>query len=167
MTALHSKALKKGIYRKASPMEALMARHSMASALLDLGLHCVLADHGSQQREMLTSLAYLIGVGAEVAIAVPVAGQNRPALHQALQAVVAMACDGHRWDAGWGAQLSLATEISIDLFCTYRQLALRFEPGARELSQAVMNGTVRLDAIAPLHLPAANLPSGKETMATA
>ena len=153
MTTLHSNALKRGIYRKASPIEALMARKTMDSDLLDLGLACMLADHESDQREMLATLAYLIGMGAQVARCIPVAGKNRPALHQALQAVVAMASDGHRWDASWGPQLHLATDISIDLFCGYKNLAARFEPGARQLSHDVKGGTVRADAVAPLQRP--------------
>lgn len=52
-----------------------------------------------------------------------------------------MAVDGHRWDASWGAQLSHAVEISIDLICSYRYLASQFEPGARLLSRDVMVGT--------------------------
>ena len=159
---LHSKALKRGIYRKATPVEVVMVRKNMQPDLLELGLHCVMTDHGSQQAEMLASLAYLLGIGAEIARAIPVAGKNRPGLHQALAAVVDMAVDGHRWDASWGAQLSHAVEISIDLFCSYRMLGNHFEPGARQLSQSVKAGTVKADAIAPL-----NFPNGKDSAQTA
>lgn len=150
----HSRAMKNGIYRKASPIEALMVRQSMQADVVNLGLHCMMTDHSSEQPEMLASLSYLIGIGAEIARAIPVAGDNRPGLHQALATVVDMAVDGHRWDSSWGAQLSLAADISIDLFCSYRNLARRFEPGARLLSQHVMAGTVSADVIKPLELPA-------------
>lgn len=149
----HSRAMKNGIYRKASPIEALMVRKNMQADVVNLGLHCMLTDHGSEQPDMLASLAYLIGIGAEIARAIPVAGNNRPGLHQALAAVVDMSVDGHRWDSSWGAQLSHAVEISIDLFCNYRNLGRRFEPGARLLSHEVKAGTVGTDAIKPLELP--------------
>lgn len=146
----HSRAMKNGLYRKAAPVEALMVRQNMQADVVNLGLHSMMADHHSTQPDLLASLAYLIGMGAEIARAIPVAGSNRPGLHQALAAVVQMAVDDHRWDAGWGKQLSLAVDISIDLFCNYRNLARQFEPGARLLSEEVKAGTVRADAIKPL-----------------
>lgn len=149
----HSRAMKRGLYRKAAPMMALMVRKNMEAEYTSVGLHCVQADHLSTQTELLARLAYLIGMGAEIARAIPVAGSNRPGLHQALATVVGMAVDGHRWDASWGAQLSHAVDISIDLFCSYRNLASQFEPGARLLSHDVMAGTVRADVIKPLQLP--------------
>ena len=161
-TALHSKALKKGIYRKASPMEVLMARQTMSANLAKHGQECLSAAHGSEQRELIASLAYLLGISAEVARSIPVAGHNRPGLHQALEVLVEMACEGCRWNADWAAQLATAAEVSVDLFCDYRQLANRSEPAARALAQDIRKGTVRQDAIAPLDLPAADLPSGKE-----
>ncbi|MEJ5128890.1 hypothetical protein WH367_22825 [Comamonas sp. MYb21] len=146
--------MKRGLYRKASPIEVLVVRNRMQADVVDLGLHCVMTDHQTAQPELLARLAYLIGMGAEIARAIPVAGNNRPGLHQALATVVDMAVDGYRWDSSWGAQLSHAVEISIDLFCSYRNLANQFEPGARLLSRDVMAGTVRADVIKPLELPA-------------
>jgi hypothetical protein len=153
MTNLHSRAMKRGLYRKAAPMMALMVRKNMQPDVVNLGLHCLMTDHQTAQPELLARLAYLLGMGAEIARAIPVAGDNRPGLHQALATVVDMAVDGHRWDSSWGAQLSHAVDISIDLFCSYRNLASQFEPGARLLSHDVMAGTVRADVIKPLQLP--------------
>ncbi|QMV74992.1 hypothetical protein HS961_20305 [Comamonas piscis] len=153
----HSRSTKNGIYRKASPIEALMVRQSMQADVVNLGLHCMMTDHQTAQPELLARLAYLLGMGAEIARAIPVAGNNRPGLHQALATVVGMAVDGHRWDASWGAQLSLAADISIDLFCSYSNLARRFEPGARLLSHDVMAGTVRADVIKPLEFSAESM----------
>lgn len=155
-TPTHSRAMKRGLYRKAAPMMALMVRKRMQSDVVDLGVHCLMTDHHTAQPELLARLAYLLGMGAEIARAIPVAGDNRPGLHQALATVVAMAVDGHRWDASWGAQLSLAVDISIDLFCNYRNLASQFEPGARLLSQHVMAGTVSADVIRSVEFPNGN-----------
>jgi len=155
-TPIHSRAMRRGLYRKAAPMMALMVRKSMEAEYTSVGLHCVQADHQSSQTELLARLAYLLGMGAEIARAIPVAGDNRPGLHQALATVVDMAVDGHRWDSSWGAQLSLAADISIDLFCSYRNLARRFEPGARLLSRHVMAGSVSTDVIRPVEFPNGN-----------
>ncbi|MCD2166853.1 hypothetical protein [Comamonas koreensis] len=156
MTKLHSRAMKSGLYRKAAPMMALMVRKNMEAEYTSVGLHCVQADHQSNQTELLARLAYLLGIGAEIARAIPVAGDNRPGLHQALATVVGMAVDGHRWDSSWGAQLSHAVDISIDLFCSYRNLASQFEPGARMLADDVIAGKVRADVIRPLEFPNGN-----------
>lgn len=155
-TPTHSRAMKRGLYRKAAPMMALMVRKNMQPDVVNLGLHCLMTDHQTAQPELLARLAYLLGMGAEIARAIPVAGENRPGLHQALATVVGMAVDGHRWDASWGAQLSHAVDISIDLFCSYCNLARRFEPGARLLSRHVMAGTVSADVIGPVEFPNGN-----------
>ena len=67
---------------------------------------------------------------AEVAAVVPVAGDNRAGLHQALAEVVRMACDGARWDASWAAQLSLALEVSAEVMLQDAVHATAVAPGA-------------------------------------
>ena len=81
---------------------------------------------------------------------VPVAGDNRAGLHQALAEVVRMACDGARWDASWAAQVSLALEVSAEVMLQDAVRATAVAPGASELAADVRAGRVRLDAVAPL-----------------
>lgn len=81
---------------------------------------------------------------------VPVAGDNRAGLHQALAEVVRMACDAARWDAGWAAQLSVALEVSAEVMMDDAARAMAVAPGARGLAADVRAGRVRMDAVAPL-----------------
>jgi hypothetical protein len=95
----------------------------------------------------------MIGVGAEVAAVIPVLGDNRAGLHQALEEVVRMACDGCKWSAPWAAQLHLALEISAEVMMDDTILAMRVIPGAKDLAEDIMAGRIRPDAIAPLVMP--------------
>ncbi len=121
-----------------------------------MGITCLSAEHGSQQRRLLARLAYLIGLGAEVAAAYPVEGDNRAGLHQALTEVVRMACDGCTWDASWAAQLQLALEVSSELMLEHPQHAMLAQPSARGLCDDITAGRVRADSVAPFVWPAAH-----------
>ena len=138
---------------QASPVARAIARRevlAMQATVRSLALECMYAEHGSEQRELLANVAFIVGVGAEVAAVVPVAGDNRVGLHQALAEVVRMACDGARWDASWAAQLSLALEVSAEVMLQDAVRATAVAPGASKLAADVRAGRVRLDAVAPL-----------------
>ena len=142
----------------ASPVARAIARRevlAMQATVRGLALACMYAEHGSEQRELLANVAFIVGVGAEVAAVVPVAGDNRAGLHQALAEVVRMACDGARWDAGWAAQLSLALEVSAEVMLQDAVHATAVAPGAQGLAADVRAGRVRMDAVAPLELDVA------------
>ena len=128
----------------------LQALHAQMAAVGD---RCLQVAHESEQRELLASLAFMIGVGAEVAAVIPVLGDNRAGLHQALEEVVRMACDGCKWSAPWAAQLHLALEISAEVMMDDVILAMRVIPGAKDLAEDIMAGRIRPDAIAPLVMP--------------
>ena len=128
----------------------LQALHAQMAAVGD---RCLQVAHESEQRELLASLAFMIGVGAEVAAVIPVLGDNRAGLHQALEEVVRMACDGCKWSAPWAAQLHLALEISAEVMMDDTILAMRVIPGAKDLAEDIMTGRIRPDAIAPLVMP--------------
>lgn len=139
----------------ASPVARAIARRevlAMQATVQDLALACMYAEHGSEQRELLANVAFIVGIGAEVAAVVPVTGENRPGLHQALGEVVRMACNGARWEAGWAAQLSLALEVSAEVMLQDAVHATAVAPGASELAEDVRAGRVRMDAVAPLEL---------------
>ena len=140
----------------ASPVARAIARselHALQAHMAVMGECCLQAPHESEQRELLASLAFMIGVGAEVAAVIPVLGDNRAGLHQALEEVVRMACDGCKWSAPWAAQLHLALEISAEVMMDDTILAMRVIPGAKDLAEDIMTGRIRPDAIAPLVMP--------------
>ena len=140
----------------ASPVARAIARselHALQAHMAVMGECCLQAPHESEQRELLASLAFMIGVGAEVAAVIPVLGDNRAGLHQALEEVVRMACDGCKWSAPWAAQLHLALEISAEVMMDDTILAMRVIPGAKDLAEDIMAGRIRPDAIAPLVMP--------------
>ena len=140
----------------ASPVARAIARselHALQAHMAVMGERCLQAPHESEQRELLASLAFMIGVGAEVAAVVPVLGDNRAGLHQALEEVVRMACDGCRWSAPWAAHLNLAMEVSAEVMMDDTVLAMRVIPGARALAADITAGCIKPDAIAPLEMP--------------
>lgn len=140
-----------------SPVARAIARRELEALqahMATLAATCLQVPHESEQRDLLAGLAFMIGIGAEVAQVVPVLGDNRPGLHQALQEVVRMACDGCRWCAPWAAQLHLAMEVSAEVMLDDPIWAMKVIPGARRLAADIMAGHVRPEDVAPLELPA-------------
>ena len=119
----------------------------------EVALVCLAVEHGTEQRELLANLAFMLGIGAEVAAAVPVQGDKRAGLHQSLAEVLRMACDGGRWDESWAAQLHVALELSAELMMDNTHHAALVLPGARELAADVKAGRIRPDAIVPFEMP--------------
>ena len=119
----------------------------------EVALVCLAVEHGTEQRELLANLAFMLGIGAEVAAVVPVQGDNRAGLHQSLAEVLRMACDGGRWDESWAAQLHVAPELSAELMMDNTHHAALVLPGARELAADVKAGRIRPDAIVPFEMP--------------
>lgn len=148
---------KKIMRRKADPLQSPVGRAVALQALrqdmLSIGIKCFMAPHGSEQRELLAQLAFMLGIGAEVAAAVPVLGNNREGLHQSLAEVVRMACNGCRWDDAWAAQMQLALEVSAELMLEHPRQAMLVIPGAKGLAKDIEAGRIRPDAIAPLIWP--------------
>jgi hypothetical protein len=140
----------------ASPVARAIARRELQALhaqMAAIGDRCLEVAHQSEQRELLANLAFMIGVGAEVAAVVPVLGDNRAGLHQALEEVVRMACDGCRWSAPWAAHLHLAMEVSAEVMMDDIVLAMGVIPGARSLANDIAMGRIKPDAIAPLEMP--------------
>ena len=119
----------------------------------EVALVCLAVEHGTEQRELLANLAFMLGIGAKVAAVVPVQGDNRAGLHQSLAEVLRMACDGGRWDESWAAQLHVALELSAELMMDNTHHAALVLPGARELAADVKAGRIRPDAIVPFEMP--------------
>lgn len=119
----------------------------------EVALVCLAVEHGTEQRELLANLAFMLGIGAEVAAVVPVQGDNRAGLHQSLAEVLRMACDGGRWDESWAAQLDIALELSAELMMDNTHHAALVLTGARELAADVKAGRIRPDAIVPFEMP--------------
>lgn len=143
------RALQSPVARAISKRELLALQAQMA----EIGERCLQVAHESEQRELLASLAFMIGVGAEVAAVVPVLGDNRAGLHQALEEVVRMACDGCRWRGLWAAHMHLAMEVSAEVMMDDTVLAMRVIPGARALAADITAGRIKPGAIALQKLP--------------
>ncbi|ATH13801.1 hypothetical protein CHL79_15905 [Delftia acidovorans] len=123
------------------------AMRAMARELREKSVAMLMADHGSEQRELLAYLAKLVGIGAEVAARMPPEKRNAHGLHHSLAIVVQMACDGARWDSAWAAQLATAADLSADLLVENGDIAAQVFDGAHQLAACILAGTIRADAI--------------------
>lgn len=134
----------------AAPIWRGHAMLGMARELRKKSVEMLMADHGSEQRELLTYLGRLVGIGAEVAARLPHEKRNAHGLHHAMAIVVQMACDGARWDSAWAPQLALAADLSADLLVENGDIAGQVFDGALHLSNCILAGTIKPDAIEPV-----------------
>ncbi len=134
----------------AAPIWRGHAMLGMASELRTRSVAIMLAEHGSHQRELLAFLGKVVGLGAEVAAKAPGESTNARGLHQALAAIVAMACDSARWDADWAPELAQAAEVAADLIVEHGGIAGPLFASADALAQSIAAGTIRPNAIEPV-----------------
>ena len=117
----------------------------------DIGIKAYLTPDGGMDRELIAQFVFLIGLGAEVAIAMQ-DEQRARRLHSALRTLLGMSVNGGRWQAAQSARMyELACEAN-KLAIDNVDLALPRYVGARNLSDAIAAGTARMDDVAGVEI---------------
>ena len=114
-----------------------------------LGLHCLSADHKSEQRKLLADLARIISLGVEIAKKSPKDANNAEGLHQCLHEIILMANSGCEWDTEWAVQMHTAVVVSNELIVEFPAIAYGIFPGACQLADEIFYGHDVSDSIHP------------------
>ena len=123
----------------------------MRKTLADIAIKAHLTPDGEVDRFLIAEFAFVIGLGAEVAIAMQ-DEQRARRLHSALRTLLGMSVNGGRWQAAQSARMyELACEAN-KLAIDNVDLALPRYVGARNLSDAIAGGTARMDDVAGVEI---------------
>ncbi|ABM37585.1 hypothetical protein [Polaromonas naphthalenivorans] len=103
---------------------------------------------GERDPKLLANLALVLGVGAEVALALVPHHPEAKRLHAALRTVLQFSVDGGRWQSSQAKILHEAAQLATEVFLERSTLGTLFFPGAFELAEKVRNGTARMSDVA-------------------
>ena len=136
---------------KTNPVLRAVVTEGMRKTLVDIAIKAHLTPDGEVDRFLIAEFAFVIGLGAEVAIAMQ-DEQRARRLHSALRTLLGMSVNGGRWQAAQSARMyelaCEASKLSIDNV----DLALPRYVGARNLSDAIAGGTARMEDVAGVEI---------------
>ena len=139
---------------KTNPVLRAVVTEGMRKTLADIAIKAHLTPDGGIDPVLIAEFAFVIGLGAEVAIAMQ-DEQRARRLHSALRTLLGMSVNGGRWQAAQSARMyDLACEAN-KLAIDNVDLALPRYVGARNLSDAIAAGKARMDAVAGVEIYAA------------
>ena len=132
---------------KTNPVLRAVVTEGMRTTLADIAIKAHLTPDGEVDRFLIAEFAFVIGLGAEVAIAMQ-DEQRARRLHSALRTLLGMSVNGGRWQAAQSARMyELACEAN-KLAIDNVDLALPRYVGARNLSDAIAAGKARMEDVA-------------------
>lgn len=136
---------------KTNPVLRAVVTEGMRKTLADIAIKAHLTPDGGIDRVMIAEFAFVIGLGAEVAIAMQ-DEQRARRLHSALRTLLGMSVNGGRWQAAQSARMyELACEAN-KLAIDNVDLALPRYVGARNLSDAIAAGKARMEDVAGVEI---------------
>jgi len=136
---------------KTNPVLRAVVTEGMRKTLADIAIKAHLTPDGGIDRVMIAEFAFVIGLGAEVAIAMQ-DEQRARRLHSALRTLLGMSVNGGRWQAAQSARMyDLACEAN-KLAIDNVDLALPRYVGARNLSDAIAAGKARMEDVAGVEI---------------
>lgn len=137
-----------------NPVAAAVARDSMREAARVERIATLLMEDGEDATEALAHHAWIIGLGAEIALQVH--GTEHPALrrlHGALRSLAAMCLQhGYRWRADQARPLEAALAEAHQLIVTHPAQASKFTRDADFLAWSITHHKLPPDAIAGAEL---------------
>ena len=107
-----------------------------------------LTADGERDTKLLSHLALVLGVGAEVAMALMPRHPETKRLHAALRTVMQFSVDDGRWQSSQAKILHEAAKLATEIFLERPILSTHVFPGAFELAEKVRNGTARMSDVA-------------------
>lgn len=140
------KRSRRKVRRATNPVNMAVARWDIGQAMGDIAIRAYLTQDQATDRDLIAQLAFVIGIGADVAANLPGYPSAR-AMHGALRTLLSMSVDGGRWQASQARLMhEIATEAS-QLAITHAGLAQTMQGAALHLSHRIATGTATMDDV--------------------
>jgi len=134
----------------ANPVAKAIAVRQIQQHLRNIQTLAYVLDDGEDAPDQLGHMAWIIGLGAEVAFAVQSPHARR--LHGALRTVHAMALGGYRWQAQQAPVVDAALGESAALITGHADIAWTMLAGAEWIAHRISTRTTRADDVAGAEL---------------
>lgn len=133
---------------RANPVAAAFALQRMHSHMTTISIAIYMADDGHADRELLSHLGWMLGIGAEIAVQRNPGTAEARRLHAALRTVVAMSVDGGAWQSSQAPALDSACNAALALFTAHPNQGLDLIPSADWIASRIRDGQARLTDVA-------------------
>lgn len=130
----------------ANPVAKAIAVRQIHQHLRNIQTLAYVLDDGEDAADQLGHMAWIIGLGTEVAFAVQ--HPRTRMLHGALRTVHAMALAGYRWQAAQAPVVDAALGESATLITTHADIAWTMLAGAELLAHRISTRTTHRDDVA-------------------
>lgn len=134
--------------RKTNPILRAVVIEGMRKTLGDIAIKGHMTQDGEKAPILIAEYAFVIGLGAEVSMAMNDDESRTRRLHSALRTLVGMSVDGGKWQASQAARMYEFAVESNKLAIDNVDLALPRYAGARNLSDAIAAGKARMSDVA-------------------
>lgn len=131
-----------------NPVAKAVAKQGMRKHLSDIAIRAYMTEDGQSDRELLSMLAFVIGLGAEVALALPEKLDTAKQMHAALRDLVSMSVDGGRWRANQATRLHDLALQACALAIDYVDIAMPRYGGAVYLADRIKIGVAAMSDVA-------------------
>ena len=133
---------------KVSPVALALVLDSTRKLVGEITIKAHLTPDGMKDLDLIAQFAFIIGLGAEVSLALGDDLARTKRLHSALRTLVGMAVDGGHWQAAQSARLHDLTMEGNWLFLKHPKQGWQAYPGALELSDRIGSGKATMGDVA-------------------
>jgi hypothetical protein len=146
-----SRAPSRGL-QKGNLVANAVARATMRSHVRSVGIELFLTKEGEQAKGLLSHLAWIVGMGAEIALQELEGSETARHQHTVLRNLVQLAVNDCRWRAVLAEPIWAAVQEASELLMRFPLAGLRAQAGADFLAARVRTGAVLLDDVAGVEL---------------
>lgn len=129
-----------------------VARATMRSHGRTVGIELFLTNEGEQAKGLLAHLAWIVGMGAEIALQELEGSETARRQHTVLRNLVQLAVNDCRWRAVLAEPIWAAVQEASELLMRFPLAGLRAQAGADFLAARVRAGAVQVDDVAGVEL---------------
>ena len=125
-----------------------VARNTMRGHVRTVGIELFLTRDGDQAKGLLSHLAWIVGMGAEISLQVMEDSPTARHQHTVLRNVLQLAINDCRWRADLAEPIWAAVQEASELLMAHPATALSVQAGAEFLAERVRSGAVRMADVA-------------------
>lgn len=133
---------------KSNPVRAALELAVVRDSMKSLAIRVYMTADGEVDRDLLSQLVFLIGLGAEVAMNVPGPIERAKSMHAALRTLLGMSVDGGRWQASQARLMHGVATEATELAMRHKAVALQLQGSAVHLATRVARGEATMADVA-------------------
>lgn len=137
---------------KSSPVKAALELAVVRDSMKSLAIRVYMTADGEVDRDLLSQLVFLIGMGAEVASNVPDLAARAKALHAALRTLLGMSVAGGHWQEGQARLMNGFAKEGAEIALRHPGIANQVKGSAVHLAARIARGVATMNDVAGVEI---------------